>query len=85
MWGIVKKQGTDYMEKVSGNPIADTGRRMQETAQQLFMATQNLEKNNKELEKTMQMEHRLNERFRANIEYFSNIAVKTTDGGSHRK
>ena len=73
------------MDNVSGNPIADTGHRLQETMQQLFMATQNLEKNNKELEKTMQMEHRLNERFRANIEYFSNIAVKTTGGVSYRE
>jgi hypothetical protein len=71
------------MDKVSGNPVADTSRRLQETMQQLFMATQKLEKNNKELERTMQMEHRLNERFRANIEYFSNIAVRTTGGGSH--
>jgi hypothetical protein len=73
------------MDKVSGNSVADTGHRMQETMQQLFLATQNLEKNNRELEKTMQMEHRLNERFRANIEYFSNIAVRTTDGVSHRE
>jgi hypothetical protein len=48
------------------------------------MATQKLEKNNKELEKIMQMEHRLNERFRANIEYFLNIAVRTT-GGVYRE
>jgi hypothetical protein len=81
----MKKKESDYMDKVSGNPIADTGRRMQETMQQLFMVTQKLEKNNMELEKTMQMEHRLNERFRANIEYFSNIAVKTTGGASHRE
>jgi hypothetical protein len=73
------------MDKVSGDLIADAGHRLHETMQQLFIATQKLEKNNRELEKTMQMERRLNERFRVNIEYFSSIAVGTTNGVSRHE
>jgi two-component system cell cycle sensor histidine kinase/response regulator CckA len=76
----MKTKASEHTGRGSGNLLVESNHHLQETAQQFFMAKQELEKKNHDLEKAGHIEHVLNERLEASIEYFSNIVERTTDG-----
>jgi len=67
--------------KTKRNLLIETNRRLQETTQELFMAKQDLEKKNKELEEARKREREQKEK----LEYFEDAAMKHLAGPGIKK
>lgn len=74
---------SEYTGKVSRKLIIDTNRRLQEASQKLFMAKQELEKKNKEVEKARQIEHRQNEELQRELNTLKHLAADKGDDKGH--
>jgi len=77
-----KKPKSEYTGKANRKLIIDTNRRLQETMQQLFMAKQELEKKNKELEKARQREHEQKEHLQRELNILKHLAGAKVDDKS---
>jgi hypothetical protein len=75
----MKRSKTEDKDRDNRKLVIDTNRRLQETLQQLFMAKQELEKKNIELEKARQMEHRQNEQLQHELNTLKSIASDKVD------
>jgi len=81
----MKTQKSEDTDKAGKTLLIDANRRLQETAQQLFMIKKELEKKNMELEKARQIEHKQNEHLLRELNTLKHLAQDKSNVKSHGK